>query len=310
VTWNPFPMMFHPTVLVDDLESTSAWFRRVFGRREVTWGEKWNLEWLNPTYPIDYSYFFVVGDVSVDALCPRLLTLDGDAAAVYPEKQGLTDIAWFVNDIEDVARSLERGGFRTRDQVGNVIHDGAVPESGLLADCPMIWSLPEDTGLTYEFYTMGSRHWPKYSRRADPRLDPDWVPDRVAEGDPLGVVRAAHHTIATLDPDRAHRLFVDVLGATVAGRGHDDARQETYVDIAYAKSVLHFVTPDGDLPGTPSDRRATGDQYTGITLDVVDVDAVERHLAEQGVPTQRVGDEVTTDPASSLGIAWGFRPVP
>lgn len=306
--WTPFPLMFHPTLLVDDLIETTNWFGRVFGRREVRWGEKWNLEWLNPSYPIDYSYFFVLGDVSVDALCPKLLTLADGSPAVYPSGQGLADIAWFVDDIEDISRALEQNGFRTRDQRGSVIQDGVIPESGLVADCPMIWTFPEDTGLTYEFYRMAPRHWPKYSLRADPRLDPDWKPDVVAPGDPLGIVRAAHHTVMTLDPGRAVRLYVDVLKATVVGRGRDQVRAADYIDVAYAKSVLRFTTPDsGVLHSVLDGSETTDDQYTGIMFDVRDLDVALAHLADQGVTTERRGSEAVTLASQTLGVEWGFR---
>lgn len=306
--WNPFPMMFHPTVLVEDLEETAAWFHRVFGRKEVRWEEKWNIEWLNPDYPINYSYFFVIGDVSIDALCPKLLRFPDGSTAVYPKGEGLTDIAWFVDDMEDVARRLEQNGFRTRDQQGSIIKDGAVPESALVPDCPMIWSLPEDTGLTYEFYTMGRRHWPKYSQRADPRLDPDWVPDQVATDDPLGVVRAAHHVVATLDPERARKLYVDVLGGREVGRGRDEPRQGDYLDIAYARSVIRFTTPDdGRLADVLSGEPTESDQYTGITFDVQDLESVRAHLSSQGIETERRGDELLTRPGQTLGVEWGFR---
>jgi catechol 2,3-dioxygenase-like lactoylglutathione lyase family enzyme len=306
--FEPFPMMFHPTLLVDDLDRTTRWFERVFGRREVRWGEKWNLEWLNPSYPIDYSYFFVVGDVSIDALCPSLLTLADGSPAVYPEGQGLADIAWFVDDIEDVSRALERAGFRTRDQRGNVIRDGDIPESGLVADCPMIWTLPDDTGLTYEFYRMARRHWPKYSLRADPRLDPEWVPDVVVDGDPLGILHAAHHTVRTLDPDRARRMYVDVLGGSVVGSGRDEATEADYLDVAYARSVLRFLTPDsGSLTDARTGSATTSDQYTGITFDVTDVRATGDHLARAGVRTEDRAGELVTVAADALGVEWGFR---
>ena len=126
---------------------------------------------------------------------------------------GLSDIAWYVSDIEECALHLQRRGIRTRDQNGNEIREGIITGSNLVSDCHMIWTLPEETGFTYEFYEMGSRHWPKYSQRADPRLDPGWVPDRVNPLDPLGIVTSSHHCIATQDLPRALKFYVDVLGA-------------------------------------------------------------------------------------------------
>jgi catechol 2,3-dioxygenase-like lactoylglutathione lyase family enzyme len=307
--WNPFPMMFHPTLIVEDLEESSRWFTRVFGRREVRWEDKWDLTLLNPTYPINYSYFYVLGDVSLDVLCPSLLVLPEGKKAVYPKGEGLADIAWYTDRIEAVSRRLEENGFRTRDQEGNVIHDGVVPQSNLVADCPMIWSLPEDTGLTYEFYAMARRHWEKYSNLADPRLNPSWVPDRVEENDPLGIVRSAHHTVMTQDGARAKRLFVDVLDGKLLDEFYDPETDADCTEIAYAQSVLRFCTPRSEaiidvLTGQATDT----DQYVGITFDVVDVDAAAEHLECEGVSIIRRHDgSIVTDPATSKGVVWGFR---
>lgn len=305
---SPFPLMFHPTLIVDDLEEAARWFRKVFGRTEVRWEEKWDFSLLNPDYPVNYSYFFVIGDVSIDVLAPSLLVLPGDREAVYPRGQGLVDIAWYDDDIEDVARRLERSGFRTRDQEGNIIHDGAVPESSLVADCPMIWSLPEDTGLTYEFYHLAERHRPKYSLRADPRLAPGWKSGVVDPADPLGVVRCAHHTVLTEQPDRAVRLFT-VLGGDIGPARYDSLLDADVVPVSYADSVIEFATPRGApildvLTGEPTH----ADQYLGMTFAVTDLDAVESHLKSHGVGVVRTGDEIVTDPRTSYGARWGFVP--
>ena len=305
---SPFPLMFHPTLVVDDLDEAAAWFQKVFGRTEVRWEEKWDLSLLNPDYPINYSYFFVIGDVSLDVLAPSLLVLPGDREAMYPKGQGLVDIAWYADGIEDVARRLERHGFRTRDQEGNVIRDGRVPQSNLVADCPMIWSLPEDTGLTYEYYHMAARHRPKYSQRADPRLAPGWRAGVVDPADPLGVVRCAHHTVLTEQPDRAVRLF-DVLGGATGPRRHDALLDADVVPVIYAGSVVEFATPRSAplldvLTGEPTH----ADQYVGMTFEVVDLDAVENHLEGHGVRLHRSGDELVTDPRTSFGARWGFVP--
>src|SRR6202035_4445029 len=124
-----------------------------------------------------------------DALCPGLLKLPDGKKAVYPETRQLVDIAWYTDDIKTVSIQLEKNGFRTRNQEGEVIKSGDVPPSNMVADCPMIWSIPEDTGLTYEFFEMGRRHWAYYSEKGDPRLSPTWEDGRVGAGDPLGIVK-------------------------------------------------------------------------------------------------------------------------
>ncbi|WP_156924563.1 VOC family protein [Burkholderia sp. WSM2230] len=304
--FNPMPMMFHPTVLVDSLDQTTEWFARVFNRPPVRWEEKWNVEWLNPTYPLNYSYFYVIADVCLDALCPPLLKLPGGKKAVYPDVRQLVDIAWYTDDIKAVSIQLEEHGFRTRNQEGAVIHNGDVPPSNLVADCPMIWSVPEDTGLTYEFFEMGRRHWDYYSEKGDPRLSAKWQDGRVDANDPLGIVRSAYHHVLTLDRARAIRLYVDVLGGKIVDEGHDESLDSDYVSIAYAKSNLRFATPRNGVILDINGAVANSDRYVGITFEVEDLAKVAAHLTAQRVPFKRAKEALFTDAAETLGIRWGF----
>lgn len=307
--FEPFPMMFHPTLIVEDLEESATWFRRVFGRKEVRWEEKWDISLLNPDYPINYSYFYVLGDVCLDVLAPSLLVLPGDREAVYPKGEGLADIAWYTSRISDVSAHLEKNSFRTRDQEGNVLHNGNVPESPLVADCPMIWTLPEDTGLTYEFYQMAERHWEKYSRRADPRLSPEWKPGVVDPNDPLSMIGSSAHTILTEDPDRALRLYVDVLGAQISGKDYNERLDADSVFVKYARSVLEFAKPrTGPILDVLTGDVTQSDQYHGITFEVEDIDKVSAHLRNQDVEFSVVGNGIFTNPAKSKGAVWGFVP--
>ncbi|MGI4814732.1 MAG: VOC family protein [Janthinobacterium lividum] len=304
--YNPMPMMFHPTLLVDSLDETTAWFARVFNRPAVKWEDKWNLAWLNPTYPINYSYFYVIADVCLDALCPSLLVLPGDRKAVYPETRQLVDIAWHTDDISAVSSRLEKNGFGTRDQEGNVIKNGNVPPSNLVADCPMIWSNPDDTGLTYEFFQMGRRHWDRYALKADPRLGPDWQEGRVDAKDPLGIVRSAYHHILTNDRKRALRLYVEVLGGSITDQGYDPAFDADYVTVAYAKSSLRFATPRSGTITDQTGAVSTSDQYVGIAFEVQDLAVAAAHLRAQQVPFEQSAAGLFTDAAKTLGVRWGF----
>jgi catechol 2,3-dioxygenase-like lactoylglutathione lyase family enzyme len=304
--FNPMPMMFHPTVLVENLDETSSWFARVFNRPAVRWEEKWHVEWLNPSYPLNYSYFYVIADVCLDALCPSLLKLPDGKKAVYPEVRQLVDIAWYTDDIKAVSIHLEKHGFRTRNQEGEVIRNGDVPPSNMVADCPMIWSIPEDTGLTYEFFEMGRRHWDYYAEKGDPRLSDKWEDGRVDSNDPLGIVRSAYHDIHTNDRARAQRLYVDVLGGKVISEGYDESLDADYVTIAYAKSNLRFTTPRNGSILDIDGNKAKGDRYVGISFEVKDVAAAAQHLKAQNVPFIETKEGLFTDASKTLGVRWGF----
>ena len=301
------PMMFHPTLIVDDLPQATEWFQRVFGRRGIRWEEKYDFSKINAGYPTEYSIFIHLGDVVLDVLSPKLLTLPEGKEALYPQGEGLVDIAWYAEDAREVARHLVSHGVRVRDQEGALVEGGVLPVSNLADDCYILWTLPEDTGLTYEFLEMGEQHRGFYSRVGDPRLDPAWSLPPVNASDPLGVVRHLHHTILTPDLERAERLYTEVFQGKVRRRGRDEAWDADSVLIEFADSVLQFARPrSGTVTDHFTGEPASGDSYVGMTFQVVDVDKVARHLAQQGVSYERTNGSLSTMPPETMGVRWTF----
>jgi hypothetical protein len=78
--------------------------------------------------------------------------------------------------------------------------------------------------------------------------------------------------------------------------------------VSLADSILEYAVPDA---GTEADadwvEDEPNDTYHSITWKVADLERAERHLQAQGVRIQlRSDDTLVTDPATSLGIPWGF----
>lgn len=301
------PMMFHPTLIVDDLTQAAEWFQRVFGRRGVRWEEKYDFSKLKGDYPKGYSIFIHLGDVAVDVLCPALLELPEGKAAPYPIGQGLTDIAWYADDARTLARYLTTRGIRVRDQDGAIVEDGDLPVSNLADDCYIFWTLPEDTGLTYEFLEMGEQHREFYSRAGDPRLNPAWELPAPRDDDPLGVIRSLQHTILTLDLDRAERLYTQDLPGRVIHRGKDSQWEAEGVCIEFAGSVLQFIRPQSDtLTDVFTGEPTQADSYVGMSYEVLDLDQVAQHFTEQGISFDHDGVMLSTFPPDTMGVRWTF----
>lgn len=301
------PMMFHPTLVVDDLEEAAEWFQRVFGRRGVRWVEKYDFSKLKGDYPKEYSIFVHLGEVVVDVLSPKLLGLPDGKQSFYPSGEGLTDIAWYADDARAVARHLVANGVRVRDQGGDLVADGDLPVSNLAEDCYILWTLPEDTGLTYEFLEMGPQHRDFYSRAGDPRLAAGWTLPPPRADDPLGVVRCLHHTILTPDQDRATRLFTEVFPGKTVGSGinREWNADSTYVE--FAGSVLEFACPrGGSVTDLFTGAVTNSDSYVGMTFQVVDIDQVARHFATHAIAFERSEDTLTTMPDHTIGVRWAF----
>lgn len=294
-------MVFRPTLHVVDLDEAEDFYLRVFGRPSTPLTSVMKTP-PRPNHATDYSTFTAVSDVLIDSLAPKRYITDGIQRYPDVEQGHLRMFGWYVDGMSELYRELTRHGIRVTDSQGNIAEGDSPPMAGPL---PHFLGLAEDTGLRYPFF-------PVFPFAPDPRLTPGWSVPPVSEDDPLGIERCSHHTVLTLDPERARRLVVGVLGGTVVHEGHDDVRGVTGSYVHLADAVLQYAVPD---PGSAAaaDLAANGphDVYHAITWKVADLERVARHLDAQGVRVvTRTDDTIVTDPATSLGVPWGFTTTP
>lgn len=202
-----------------------------------------------------------------------------------------------MNGIEDLWSELRRQKIRGMDQRNRVIEGDGPPRD--VSATPIIFTLPEDTGLIYEFCV--------YSSRLDPRGDPPVA--AVGPSDPLGIECCSHHTVLTDRPERAQRLLVDVLGGQITYRGRNELLETQSTYIALADGVVELARPvdEGSAAMQTWRKRAPHDTYYSLAWKVRDLDAVGHHLKVSGVGLQaRTPTALLTDPADSIGVAWGF----
>lgn len=304
-------MMFHPTSTVDDLELAREWYLRVFGRRGITWEERWDFSKMKPDYPKDYSFLVHLGDVNFDVLSPSVILAKTGHEPMYPKGEGLADMAWYAEQVPALARKILGGGFRIIDQAREQLVDGpdleAQLESSLTSDSDLFWVDGSDAGIPYEFFDLGQEHREFYSRIGDPRLNPSWVLPPTEESDPLGVIRSSHHTVVTGAASRGVELYVDVLGGIVVDQRESERWQGESTFVSFAESVIEFVRLREGAPQDPrTGQDAAGDIYAGITLQVQDIEKVRRHLAEQGLTLAPADRGIRTLPAETFGVEWGF----
>jgi catechol 2,3-dioxygenase-like lactoylglutathione lyase family enzyme len=200
----------------------------------------------------------------------------------------------------ELFEALKDKGFQVVNQVDELA-DNDEPPIAAGSNMPLFFSVPQDAGLRYEFF-------PAIPFPLDPRIAPSWTVPPVSDDDPLGIERCSHHTVLTGRPERALRLVVDVLGGTVVHEGRDEIRGTSSTYVHLADSILEYAVPDA---GTPAHADWSGDDpndtYHSITWKVADLERTERHLTAQDVRIQVQSDDtIVTDPATSLGIPWGF----
>lgn len=295
------PMMFHPSLDVFDLDDAERWYKRVFGAKSTSLESvsKQMPSREDSGYPRNYSTFTPIGDVLFDTIDPSRYVFNGVQKMPPLKAPRLRLISYYVDGMNEVHRALRRNGIRVTNQMDEVIEGDTAPTS-FGSTMPLIFTLPEDTGLRYSLFP------PPYATMIDPRTRPGWVLPE-ASGNPLGIERCAHHTILTDRPERAVK-FHTVLGGEVVHRGRNAFIGATCTYIHLAGSIMEIAVPDKDTAAYDAWRKtAPDDTYRMVTWKVADLAAAERHLTAQGIRIgARTPDTIVTEPVTSLGVPWGF----
>jgi catechol 2,3-dioxygenase-like lactoylglutathione lyase family enzyme len=294
--------LFHSTMWVPDLEDATEFFARVFHRKSTVLGEYLGSkpEDVPVGFRNDYATFTPVAEVQLECVDPRLMLIDGVQVHESVTAPKLGALAWFVDGIEDLWSELKARGLHGSDQRRQLPEGEGPPRD--VSSTPIIFTVPEETGLAYELCV--------YMARRDPRGDPP-VP-ALSPTDPLGIQSCSHHTVLTRQPDRALRFLVDVLPGRIVHEGRDELLETRSTYIALADAVVELAEPL--VEGSPAARAAHAcaplDTYHSMTWKVGDLDQVAEHLRSAGVRIDARSDTaIVTNPADGLGVAWGFSTV-
>jgi hypothetical protein len=292
-------MMHHPSHYVPDLDDAERWFERVFNSPSTSIAVVLdNVPFVRSDWPRDYSVYTPISDVFFDSVEPGRFIIDGKRPHGIVDTPHLQDFGWSVEGQTEAYRKLKSLGIRLVNSIGEVL-EGDKPTGP--NDPAPFFTLPGDMGLRYHFYPAG--RFP-----VDARTEPGWEVPPVSDSDPLGIERCSHHTVLTRQPERVMKLYVDGLSARIIREGRNELLGATSTYLHLGGTTLEIAIPD---EGTPAHDdwavKAPGDTYHSITWKVVDLQRVERHLETQGVGiAARTDDLIVTEPASSLGVPWGF----
>ena len=307
------PMMFHPSHDVLNLREAERWFDRVFGRKSKSLAAQIEIGKLAPRP--DYSTWTSISDVFFDCIDPSLYIVDGVHRLPLVKEPHLRRIAWYIDGLEGtdaasravkgmnaVFRALKSQGIRVTNQLNELVEGDEAPLGRFGSKRQIFFAVPADAGLSYSFLP------PVPVAEFDPRLDPAWVVPKVSPDDPLGIECCSHHTVLMSSPERAQKVLCDVLGGKVIHECRNEILAATCTYVHLAGSTIECAVPDvGTAVYTDWERLAPNDTYHSITWKVADLVRAERHLKAQGVGLRtRSDDHIVTDPATSLGIPWGF----
>lgn len=289
--------VFHPTIQVPDLAAAEDFFAQAFGCASASLS---TILPSKPSYPTEYSTFTMIRDVLIDSIDPKLHFVNGYQRYASVDAPSLKSIGWYSDDMEGLYRRLRSNGIRCIDLQDKVAEGDTPPQSpggGVIT----YFTLAEDAGMQYQFMREGP--FP-----LDPRTSPGWTLGPVVANDPLGVRCCSHHTILTRQPARALRFAVDALGGRVVHTGRNELLQASSTLVFVADALFEYAQPDeGSAAEAQLQARGPLDVYYAMTWKVADLAQVERHLDTLGVKIAQRSDHIlVTEPASSLGVPWGF----
>ena len=292
--------MYHPTLLVPDLDASEKFFSKVFGRESIPMAK---LRDYPPGYVCDYSIFTPIADLFFDSIDPVRYVIDGFHPYVSSPEPHLAGFGWGVDaNVDELYHTLIANGIRSTDQACRPADPKIVPQ-GSMAPVPVFKTLPEDTGLRYTFSPTDS------IPPADPRSDPSWTLPPVSENDPLGIQFCSHHTVLTSNLERATKILVQILGGTIISKGYNELRgtDSTYVALADGVFELAIPTREGSIAMEDWKRNAPFDTYHALTFKVKDLDKSAKQLSAKGVRLLARDDStLITDPRDTMGTPWGF----
>lgn len=287
--------IFHPTIHVRSLDEAEDFYARVFGRPST------NISAMFPPtadHASDYSTFTNVADVLLDTLEPKRYVTHGEQRYPDIDYGHLKTTGWYIDGAAALYSELAAQRVRVTNSREQILTDPEPPT----APQPF-HSLPDDAGIRYHFFET-------FPFPLDARMAESWSLPPVAVDDPLGIAFCSHHTILTTQPERALRLTADILGGTVIHTGRDTVRGSSGPYVRLADAIFHFATPEPESDAAAdaaTNMQQNADTYHAITWRVVDLDRVQSHLEAEGVRVlSRTETSLVADPATALGVPWGF----
>ncbi len=277
--------LFHVIHIVDDLAAAEKFYGTAFplerfsARHYSDTDKRWASLWL-------------IGDNFVIELMEPSHDPDDRQASIpkFHERFGqhLHSLAWYCDDVPELAQRLRADGIR--------VIDGGYGT---------IFTHPKDTFGQLQFQT-----GPPEVPVPDPRFDADWARSRESVRHPMTLLRASHITTLVSDLDRAQSLYESSFGARTLFEGTDSIARRAFMFIG-TETIVELAEPsDTDSPLT-RDLRENGQLPHSFSFLVADLSAAAAHLKSVGVAVQDVGPaSLRVDPAATLGAVIELTDVP
>jgi catechol 2,3-dioxygenase-like lactoylglutathione lyase family enzyme len=278
--------LFHLTPLVDSLGDAEYFFNRVFS--PLCMMRNWSDHWYR------HAAIYVIGETSIEPM--ECLPGPGDHRTSwfrYVDRFGprVHNMAFYVDNIEDLAQRLEEAGVR--------ITDGGSGQT-------TVFCHPKDTPGMLEFHPATGGSW----EQVDPRFRPEWPAFRDAywSNHPLGLQRMSHITIVVDDLPAAEKFYVDVLDAAPLPEQAATVEGGSARHLLVGEDTVVELMDPGDADSAAArDLQRVGPSVTGVTFTVHDVAAAGRWLTLlEDCVAEQTDHELRLDLAKTWGCEYRF----
>ena len=111
-----------------------------------------------PQYLINYCTFTPIGEVFFDSIDPECLIIGDEQLYESIPEPHLNGFGWAVEGIDELDKTLVANGFRSTDLSRHPADPRVCPVASF-STSKLFFTLPEDTGLRYEFYPRTCIQW-------------------------------------------------------------------------------------------------------------------------------------------------------
>ena len=280
--------LFHLTHAVNDLDACDQWYDEVFSVNRFYRGYE--------KLAVRDASLIAIGEVVMEPLSlAKVPDADRSPIGKFVARFGqrFHSIAWFVEDVADLADQFAKHDVRMFNLVGNPVKVPVKPGSA-------IWTQPRQTHGLLEFAEI-----PRFT--IDARLQPGWSSGFWRDQHPLGIERASHITVLVRDLAPAIRLYVDVLkGRLIHEQEIAGSRKSAFIavgedTVVEAAQPLSATSPEG------RDLEQNGDSIYGVTFKTRNLKRAADFLRsrKQRIETQSA-DSLALNKDDTFGMVVGF----
>jgi catechol 2,3-dioxygenase-like lactoylglutathione lyase family enzyme len=280
--------IFHLTHLVDELDACDQWYDEVFAVNRFYRGYE--------KLAVRDASLMAIGEIVMEPLSLAKVP-DAEKSPIGKFKarfgQRFHSIAWYVDDVAELAAQFAKHDVRMYNLVGNPVKLPLRPGTA-------IWTQPRQTHGLLEFAEI-----PRFT--TDARLQPAWSSTFWRERHPLGIERASHITVLVTDIERGIFLYRDVMRGTLIHQEERAGERKSAFVAVGEDTVVELRQPLSANSPEGHDLAHNGDSIYGVTFKTINLPKAEQFLRSKG---QRIesqsGDSLVLNKDDTFGMVVGF----